>query len=356
MSTIALQGNENNFFTPINNVFIDNYMAGAHGDYIKVYIYLTRLFSSSDKTFDTSNVSKVLNITESDVIKAIKYWNNKGLINVSVNNGEIKSIKIAPIISGNIDTSSVKNETSNIVPFKATSAKKSYDKDDFDDDTFDKYSNDSEFSLFVKIVSRYFNKTLNVNDIAILIDLVDKKNMSYDILELIVEHLANSGITSVKALENKCITLIENNIDTFDKAKNFMKNSNTKHSKIFKKLMPKNQITPIVEDDMFIVDKWIYDYKMPYDLIYLACDRTNKFLKSKNLNHKINYCNKIIENWHHKGIKSVEAANLFIATNDSSKKYNKKKKNFGFEQHDYDFDAINRQNLKDLEERVKGMI
>lgn len=347
LSTIAIHSDNKNLFTAINNTFIDEYMAEAHGDYIKVYIYLIRLFSSSDKSFDTKNVARALDITESDLIKAIKYWNKKGLIHTIIKDDEICSIDIVSLNSPSINTNSMPKKekpAAEVLPFSIVPKKKA-----FDADLFEKYSSDDDFMIFAKIVGKYFNRNLNSNDMAILIDLIDNKKMSYEILEFLVEQLANSGIKTVKTLENKALTLHENNITNLEDAKAFYNNSSKKYANIFRKLVKKGEDFQVYDDDIFIIDKWIYDYQMPYDLIYLACKRTNKFLKSKNLQHKINYTNRILENWYHKGIKTTaEAEMTFTDTNNKGKKLNLPK-----DQHDYDFDSIMEQNFQELEERLK---
>ncbi len=343
MSTISIESHEDYLFTPINNIFIDKYMAGAHGDYIKVYIYLLRLFSSRDSYFETGTVSKKLDITESDVLKAIKYWAKKGLITASIEDNEVKSIGIVQSSLAN-QSPSPKSTDCTIVPFK-----KSYDAD-----LFDKYSTDPDFILFTKIVGKYFSKSLNVNDINILINLLEKYQIHYDVLEFLVEQLADSGIKSVKSLESKCLMLAEHGLKNLDEVKEFSKNNQDTYKNILKTLSPNINAYHIDEDAVFLMDKWLYDYGFSYDMIYFAAEKTNKFLKSKDLQHKINYCNKIIENWYHKGIKTLEQARI-VEDISKKRKPNQKKTTFKFEEHKYDFGAIEAKGLQDLEERVKNL-
>ncbi len=354
MSTIAIHSDNNNLFTAINNTFIDKYMAQAHGDYIKVYIYLIRLFSSSDRAFDTKNVATALDITESDLIKAIKYWNEKGLIHTVIKDDEIISIDILSLTNPTINSKAMpkKEKTeADILPFTVVPKKNS-----FDAELFEKYSNDDDFMIFTKIVGKYFNRNLNSNDINILIDLIANKKMTYDVLEFLVEQLANNGIRTLKTLEKKALTFYENDIKSLEEAKAFYNNSSKKYANIFKKLVKNVDDHSVSDRDIATIDTWIYEYKMPYDLIYLACKRTNKFLKKfsekDELGHKINYTNITLENWYHKGIKTCDEAKV---TFNDEKKPKKKPKNLNLPkaQHDYDFDKIKKRNLQKLEERLK---
>ncbi len=354
MSTIAIHSDNNNLFTAINNTFIDKYMAEAHGDYIKVYIYIVRLFSSSNTSFDTKKVASSLDITESDLIKAIKYWTQKGLIDTIIKDDEIISIDILSLnnhpSNNNIITKKEKPEA-DILPFSVIPKKKPLETN-----LFEKYSNDDDFIIFTKIISKYFNRNLTPNDFNILIDLVENKNLNYDVILFLAEQLANNGVRTVKTLEKKALNLYENNITDLEEAKVFYNNSTKKYSNIFKKLVKNIDSCKVLDNDISTIDKWIYDYQMPYDLIYLACQRTNKFLKSfaqkEELQHKINYTNKTIENWYHKGIKTYDEAKVTFNDNQKPKKKTKNL-NLPEDQHDYDFDSIYKHNLQELEERLK---
>ncbi len=332
-------------------------MAGAHGDYIKVYIYLLRLFSSSGKSFETSEVANTLDLTESDVLKAIKYWTKKGLVATSIVDGEIQSISM--LQADSTKANPIKKEKH----IKDTTHKHSENNDkvvvsfkkNYDAKIFDKYSKDEDFILFTKIVGKYFAKTLTVHEINILINLLEKYQISYEALEFLVEHLAENDIKSIKSLESKCISLVENGLTELKEIKGFIRKNNKVYNKILKKLSPSLNKYHVDEDDIFLMDKWLYDYGFNLELIGFACEKTNKFLKSKELKHKINYCNKIIENWHHKGITSLEMAKK--AEPKSALKTNnfKKKSQFSFEEQKYDFSEIEARSLKDLEERVKNI-
>ena len=57
--------------TMVANEFIDRYMAGANGEYVKVYLYLLR---HQSEALDIGAIADALNHTESDVRRALGYW------------------------------------------------------------------------------------------------------------------------------------------------------------------------------------------------------------------------------------------------------------------------------------------
>ena len=61
--------------TMVANEFIDRYMAGANGEYVKVYLYILR---HEGQIRDAGQIADDLNHTESDVRRAIGYWVRQG--------------------------------------------------------------------------------------------------------------------------------------------------------------------------------------------------------------------------------------------------------------------------------------
>ena len=57
--------------TLVANTFIDEYMANASGEYVKVYLYLLR---HQQDAVSIEQIADALNHTESDVKRALAYW------------------------------------------------------------------------------------------------------------------------------------------------------------------------------------------------------------------------------------------------------------------------------------------
>ena len=65
MAMITLQNSRNAEVTVLTNNFIDNYMPGANGEFVKVYIYLLRAVSSSPSSFSVSLCETYFHIMKS---------------------------------------------------------------------------------------------------------------------------------------------------------------------------------------------------------------------------------------------------------------------------------------------------
>ena len=119
MSTFMLKNSANNF-TPVNNVFIDKYMLKARGEFVKVYILLLKYSMSGEPGISSSILAAKLNLLESDIMNALSYWNEEGVIKLNpidkMNNFNIEFIDLVDsedTYKKNIDLLSALSQSNN---------------------------------------------------------------------------------------------------------------------------------------------------------------------------------------------------------------------------------------------------
>ena len=64
--------------TPVENMFITEYMLRAPGDFVKVYLYALMLCYHPTPRMSLSSMARDLDMTEEDVERAFKYWDTGG--------------------------------------------------------------------------------------------------------------------------------------------------------------------------------------------------------------------------------------------------------------------------------------
>lgn len=68
--------------TMVSNLFIDEYMKSANDAQIKIYLYLLRMMGTHRPT-SVSDLADQFNHTEKDVVRSLRYWERKGLLNLT---------------------------------------------------------------------------------------------------------------------------------------------------------------------------------------------------------------------------------------------------------------------------------
>ncbi len=88
---IEISRNSECFF--VSNDFVDTYLCEANGSFVKVYLYLLR--HSNTANLEMTDISNALNLLESDVIRAFKYWQKLGLLSFSKRSDKDFSIEFS---------------------------------------------------------------------------------------------------------------------------------------------------------------------------------------------------------------------------------------------------------------------
>ena len=73
MAKINLYSDKQVSATSVSNIFIDEYMSDANGEFVKIYLYLLRQLNSSDAKFSISEIADKFEHTEKDIKRALNY-------------------------------------------------------------------------------------------------------------------------------------------------------------------------------------------------------------------------------------------------------------------------------------------
>ncbi len=66
--------------TPVENMFITEYMLRAPGDFVKVYLYGLMLCYHHAERMSLASMARDLDVTQEDVERAYRYWEREGLV------------------------------------------------------------------------------------------------------------------------------------------------------------------------------------------------------------------------------------------------------------------------------------
>ena len=80
MNNLNLYSETVSGYTAVSDLFIDEYVPSANGDFVKVYLYLLRLLTRKNSSLSISSLADTFNQTENDVMRALRYWDKSGLV------------------------------------------------------------------------------------------------------------------------------------------------------------------------------------------------------------------------------------------------------------------------------------
>lgn len=352
MAKITLHSDTQNSATSVSNIFIDEYMSDANGEFVKIYLYLLRLMNIPDASFSISSIADKFEHTEKDIKRALSYWERMHLLRLEYDDNEnltgiclLDSASCKANEPSNRSSSDKKGGSSSepvrqaVATEEKTPAKKNYSADDIKSFR----QNEAIAELFF-IIERYLGRTLSATDINTVLYLYDVLGFSTDLIEYLVEYCVSKGHTSIRYIEKVALAWAADNITTVDAAKQ----AASLHSQSYFTVMKALGISGrnLVPSETSMIEKWKSEYGFTNELIEEACRRTISSIHQPSFE----YTDTILTNWNKKQIKSLADVAKLDAEHQSKKKAvaqttstsgtSSKNKFNNFTQRSYDYDQL----------------
>ncbi len=222
--------------TEVDNIFINDYLPFAEPKHTVVYLY--GLYMCNSTSFDNSleNFSKVLNMSEDDIIAAFKYWEEQGLVRVlNANPLQITYIPLKNVLSANKLYKPDKYEVFNSQAQEIFKNKRQISKHEYEEyyDFLERFHVEQEALL---MIMKYCVET-------------KKSAVGYNYILTVAKNWANEGITSTLQVEEKLQAFEEKSFEL---------------NEIFKVAGIKR--APYVEERA-LLGKWLNEYGFTLDVI-----------------------------------------------------------------------------------------
>ncbi len=288
-------------FTPVSNIFIDEYIKGANPAFVSVYLISLRYFYPSGN-IDTKTISEISGLLESDVVKAFEYWQQKGVINFEKNDDDSITLEFIDLKEMLIKKEAEKqaaialeNELEN-----KKAEKKSTDKIQYSNEEIKIISEKNpEISFIFNMAEKYFGKLLTGNDRNILVSVYDWLQLPIEVIAVLITYCSENN-KNMRYLEKVAIDWNEKGIDTEEKAAEYLNMFNNEYKDIMLAFGIRNREPLEIEQNY--MRKWLKVFKMPISIIKEACMRSVTATGKPSFN----YADKILKNWFEKNIKTFE--------------------------------------------------
>lgn len=316
-------------FTPVSNIFIEKYMPKARGEFVKVYLLMLKYNTSNEPGVNGSILASSLNLLESDVMNALNYWNDQGIL------------KLTPIDKMN-------NFNIEFLPLDDDSSETSTEVNLLD------ALNNSETTDMLRDIERILNRTLSTKEMEMYLGWQQEFNFSSELILILVEYCASKGKSDSRYIEKVALAWHDMGIKSIDNAQTHIKNTEDKWIKIRKILTYlgiKN--TEVMKPQEELLNKWLFIYKFDIPVIEKACDICFQRLNRADFK----YIDGILSKWFNDNIKTIE--DVAIKDKQFKSNYNKQKysKNTSsnntnnglgfnnFEPRSYDYDSLEKKLL-----------
>lgn len=327
-----------NPIVPIELNFINKYLPQANPTHVMVYIYALGLCYSNTPS-DNAAIADALDILESDVIKAWKYWVKTGLISL----GEDGTVTF---LSTHLETPAEKKKADE--PSRSTPKPVNTDviappvrRDVSMDEITAKMGMDKTFSDTLKMAQLIWQKPLTQSEIKALYSFLDWYSFSYEVLLMLLEYCAAEEKTkNIKYMETVAENWANEGITTVKMAEKVIKKKEKERNMLKKCAQMFGLGRAFSEKEVQYISDWANTMGMSEAMIKEAYTRTT--INTGKLSFQ--YMNKILSSWAKEGIKTLAA----LKEAESARKGNTKPQ--AKSSSNYNFDDIER---LELERRMK---
>lgn len=298
MKTLTLSTEQVHNDTIVSNIFLDKYMGDSNGEFVKVYLYLLR--SINNGNVGLSDIADRLNLTEKDVIRALKYWDKQGVLKVSfASANEPESIVIV-----NLNESFEGNSQQAATVIASPSTESVADsniptKTKYSPSQAKRLKEQEEVKELLFIVEQYLGKQLTSSDISTILYIHNDLGFSVDLLEYLIEYCVTNQHTGMAYIEKVALSWYEKGFTSVADAKSSAAIYNKRTSVVSRTFgLGNRNLTPIELD---FINRWYDDYGFDAELIEEACKRTIMSMSKPNFS----YADGILRKWKDAGVRNL---------------------------------------------------
>lgn len=333
MKTLKLKNKFQTNATLISNDFIDNHMTKANGEFVKVYLFLLRHLDDPCSMLTISTIADHLNNTENDILRAFRYWEAEGLLNLEKDaDGRITGLELekAPALT---------DKPAKAAALSAPRSKKAV--------PLTTYKAQKELKSLLFIAEQYLGKTLSKTDVDAITYFYDTLGMSADLIEYLIESCVENNHKNIHYIQKVAISWTEEGITTVEQAKQHSMSYNKNCYTVLNAFGIKNRAPAAAE--LAYIRKWTEDLGFSLEIIQEACSRTIAATHQPSFE----YTDTILERWHQNKVrqmKDITALDAVFQKEKASKKAAARQKAVtknmnNFERRTYDMDSLEEQLL-----------
>ena len=280
--TTHVQGNT----TLLENEFIDTYMPKANGEYVKVYLLLLRYMNNPSMELSISKIADILDDTEKDVLRALKYWQKEGLLDCDLSQlqsrkqTETGTAAATPEPAASEPVSSEPTASASPAPLSAKKRK--------------------ELKQILFIAEQYLGKTLSSTEAETITYFFTTLGMSSDLIDYLIEYCVENGHKSIHYIKKVALSWHDQNITTTEQAKNHSVLYNKNCYSILNAYGIKGRAPAASETEY--IRRWNDEYGLALELILEACDRTMNAIHQPSFE----YTESILKKWMEKGVHNLK--------------------------------------------------
>lgn len=258
--------------TDVENMFINEYLPGAPGEYVKVYLY-GLLYAQLGTEMTHSAMAAQLGLSEKTLADAWNYWEQMGVVKkMSTGTGlldfDIEYINLRERMYGNFSVAEISGGE-NSSPL-----------------------HNSEIKTLFDDIERIMGRTISSQENAEIASWINQQGATTELVRIAFEYCCERGKANVKYVGKVVLQWNSQGLKRENEIREYIKNLDERQS-IYKRVLNSLGLNRnATEAERKMISHWIDDLKFNTERILAACDKTISMASPS-----LRYVNKVLENW-----------------------------------------------------------
>ncbi|MCI9596504.1 MAG: DnaD domain protein [Firmicutes bacterium] len=264
------------FDTDVENIFINEYMASAPGDFVKVYLFAL-MYAGLDEEMNNEIIARQLGLSEEDVLKAWSYWEGLGVIRKNREkpedkfNYQVEFINLKELLYG-----------------KGIKKKKVRPDGKARADMSDK-----TIQSMYQSIERIAGRTISSTEMMKILSWINDFNASPEIIVYAYSYCKGKEKQDIRYIAAVVKSWVAEGLSDVLAVEEYLQNTDQRHYLYRRVCKALGFARNATEEEMKIMDRWFDDMNYTIDKVLEACGKTSGIS-----NPNMNYVNKILTNWH----------------------------------------------------------
>jgi len=330
MNNIFLTMSKGANSTVVSNRFIDVYMPRANGSYVKIYLYLLRCISDASTNMSLDLIADRLDETEKDIMRALKYWEDTGILTVSRSlSGQITNVTLL-----DLEDNMVAQDTSDTSRFtlKQGTVSQSRDKTLYptqssiiplftDNEPAHKLpapaaqvvpeprptytaaqvrqlTASDEIKWLLPQLEQLLQRPVKPSEIQLILYFYESLGFSTDLILYLYDYCISRGKKSNAYIEKVALSWATEGISSAEEARAAIDAYNENHSTVMKAFGLNRAPVPA---ELNYLNRWFDEMGFSSDMVAEACNRTVLSINKPDFK----YADRILTSWYEQKVKTL---------------------------------------------------
>ena len=251
--------------TSVENIFINEYMPEAPGDFVKVYLACL-MYGERNEEISPAEIAKGLMCSEEDVEKALEYWRKAGIMRKT---GEgVKILSLKEQLYGN-----------------------SHKGDMGESDSSRKLMNDQRVAKMFDAIEQYTKEYIQPGQMQTILGWITDYDTNCDVIEGAYKYCAEIGKTNLRYVDAVVRSWAGKGIHTPEEIEEHLANMDRRHA-VYKRVMRALGFSRnATEAEREIIGSWVDELSCSMEEILEACAKTSGIP-----NPNVNYVDSVLRN------------------------------------------------------------